>query len=92
MEPGATFELKDNAASGWVTVQGAGKLGKLDLQTPVILRYGQTSSDEVFITHEAASKGVTVSNTGHEPLVSLRYFGPDAFDSVPAIGDYLNQS
>ena len=38
--------------------------------------------------HEAAKRGVSVTNTGREPLVSLRYFGPDAFESVPKIGDY----
>ena len=88
VDPGASCELKDGGASGWVTVQGSGTIGKMDLQTPVIVRYGQTTTDEVFITHEAATNGVTVTNTGSEPLVSLRYFGPDTFESFPAIGSY----
>ncbi len=88
LDSGGSCELKDSAASGWITVQGSGKIGSLDLQTPVIIRYGQTTSDEVFITHEAATRGVTVTNTGSEPLVSLRYFGPDAFSWVPSVGDH----
>ena len=50
----------------------------------------EETMDEVFITHEAAAGGVTVQNTGREPLVSLRYFGPDTFASVPNVGDYRN--
>ena len=88
LEPGAKCTLQDSAASGWITVQGTGRIGKLKLETPAMIRFGDETADEVFITHEAASRGIEVENTGSEPLVSLRYFGPDAFDSVPNVGDY----
>ncbi len=88
IQPGSSCTLKDPGASGWVTVQGKGQIGPLELQTPTVIRFGQTTADEVFITHEAASEGVVVKNDGQEPLVSLRYFGPDVFDSTPAIGDH----
>jgi hypothetical protein len=87
IDPGATCTLKDPGASGWVTVQGVGRMGSLNLQTPVIIRYGQTTEDEVFISHEAATAGVEIVNTGSEPLVGLRYFGPNTWDSMPTIGD-----
>ena len=77
VEPGAKCTLKDPGASGWITVQGRGRMGKLDLQTPVMIRFGEETEDEVFITHEAATAGVEIENTGSEPLVGLRYFGPD---------------
>jgi len=32
-----------------------------------------------------------IENTGSEPLVGLRYFGPDAFDAVPNVGDHKKQ-
>ena len=48
----------------------------------------QLTEDEVFITYEAATRGVEIENTGTEPLVGLRYFGPDTFDHVPNVGDY----
>ena len=51
-------------------------MGKLNLQTPVMIRFGEETEDEVFITHEAATRGVEIENTGSEPLVGLRYFGP----------------
>lgn len=88
VEPGAKCTLQDPGSSGWITVQGMGRIGSLNLQTPAMIRFGDETEDEVFISHEAATAGVTVENTGSEPLVSLRYFGPDVHDSVPNVGDY----
>jgi hypothetical protein len=88
LEPGAKCTLKDPGASGWITVQGKGRMGKLALQTPALIRFGQETEDEVFITHEAATRGVEIENTGSEPLVGLRYFGPDTFPKVPNVGDH----
>lgn len=88
IEPGAKCTLNDPGASGWVTVQGKGRMGALDLQTPVMIRYGQTTDDEVFITFDAAVRGVEIENTGSEPLVGLRYFGPDTWDQLPSVGDH----
>ena len=88
LQPGATCTLKDPGASSWITVQGEGRIGKLKLQTPTLIRFGDTTDDEVFISYEAATAGVTIENTGSEPLEGLRYFGPDTFQSVPNVGDY----
>ncbi|MGD9719836.1 MAG: hypothetical protein AB7O59_01305 [Pirellulales bacterium] len=87
LEPGAKCKLQDPGASGWITVQGRGRIGKLELQTPAMIYFGQETADEVFISHAAASAGLTVENTGSEPLVSLRYFGPDVHAQLPKIGD-----
>ncbi|GAB6164756.1 hypothetical protein JCM19992_07560 [Thermostilla marina] len=86
--PGAKCTLKDPGASGWITVQGCGRMGSLALQTPVMIRFGEEPDDEVFITYEAATNGVVIENTGSEPLVGLRYFGPDVHPKVPNVGDY----
>ncbi len=88
IEPGAKCTLKDRGASGWITVQGTGRMGKLQLQTPVMIHFGEEPWDEVFITHQAATEGVEIENTGGEPLVGLRYFGPDVHDDMPNVGDY----
>lgn len=88
VEPGAKCVLKDAGASGWITVQGSGRIGNLKLQTPVIIRYGQVTEDEVFISHHAATQGVEIENTGSEPLVGLRYFGPDTWEKCPSVGDH----
>ena len=88
VEPGAKCVLKDPGASCWITVQGKGRMGKLNLQTPAMIRFGEETEDEVFITAEAAQAGVEIENTGSEPLVGLRYFGPDTHEKVPMVGDY----
>jgi len=88
LEPGAKCVLKDGGASGWITTQGKGTMGKLNLQTPAMIRFGAETEDEVYITYEAATAGVAIENTGSEPLVGLRYFGPDTHPSVPKVGDY----
>lgn len=88
VQPGAKCTIKDPGPSGWITTQGKGRMGKLNLQTPAMIRFGAETEDEVFITYEAATAGVEIENNGSEPLVGLRYFGPDTWPSVPNLGDY----
>ena len=50
-----------------------------------MLRYGQTSADEFFVSESAARAGVTVVNRSrHEPLVILKHFGPNHPDMPTA--------
>ena len=90
IQPGAKCTIQDPGASSWITTQGKGRIGNLALQTPALIRFGEQTEDEVFITAEAAAAGVELENTGAEPLVGLRYFGPDAQESLPAMGAYKN--
>ncbi|MDO5579584.1 MAG: hypothetical protein Q4G69_00465 [Planctomycetia bacterium] len=86
--PGAKCRMQDGGASAWITVQGRGKFGKLDIDSPNMIRFGEEPNDELYITAEAGKNGVEIVNTGSEPLVGLRYFGPDTHPSVPNVGDY----
>ncbi|WP_339735827.1 hypothetical protein [uncultured Gimesia sp.] len=88
VDPGSKVTIKDSGAYSWITVQGEGSIGKLRLQTPAMIRFGEMTEDEVFVTEKTAQAGVTIENTGSEPLVSLRYFGPDACPGAPNVGDY----
>ncbi len=92
VDPGCRCEIHDPGASGWVTVSGTGRIGELNLQTPTLIRFGENTEDEVFISHQAAQNGVEIVNTGAEPLVGLRYFGPDVFGNLPSVGDHKNAS
>ena len=76
VKPGAELTLREPAASGVLVVQGRGALGAYDVETPTHIRYGDVTWDEFFIGAEAARRGVRVRNTGAEPLVLLRFFGP----------------
>jgi hypothetical protein len=86
--PGAKCTIKDPGASSWITVQGCGKMGDLSIETPVMIHYGEEPNDEMYITDEAAKNGFVVENTGSEPLVGLRYFGPETHKNLPNVGDY----
>jgi hypothetical protein len=89
VEPGRTVTLKDPGAYGLVAVQGSGTIGKLVVDSPNFIRFGELTKDEVFVTAKSAAAGVTFTNTGTEPFVSLRYFGPDAHPDLPNVGDHL---
>ncbi len=91
VDPGVKVTIKDNGAYGLITVQGSGRIGKLPLQTPAMIRFGELTEDEVFVTHDAARQGVVFENTGREPLVTLRYFGPHTNPDAPNIGDHKNR-
>ncbi len=88
LDPGASATIKDPGASGLIVVQGSGTIGKLAVDSPNFIRFGEITSDEVFITAKRAAEGITFKNTGTEPFVSLRYFGPDTHKDLPAVGDY----
>lgn len=75
--PGQTVRVKDAAAYGLIAVQGHGSINTQPLETPTLLRYGQLSFDEYFVTEEAAKTGVQIKNLSSlEPLVLLKHFGP----------------
>lgn len=78
IEPGATVIIKDNAAYGCLCVQGYGSFGGFPCESPTLIRYGQLTSDEFYVSYDAAGKGVTINNRSkYEPLVMLKHFGPD---------------
>jgi hypothetical protein len=89
LEPGAKCTLQDSGASGLIVTQGHGRIGKLDIDCPALIRFGQMTQDEVFISAEAAAQGVVIENhSATDPLVTLRYFGPDVHSDMPQVGDH----
>jgi hypothetical protein len=60
-----------------ILVQGYGLLGKHEMETPTLIRFGQMTKDEFFVTADAAAKGVVITNkSDSENLVMLKHFGP----------------
>ena len=75
--PKQTVTIKDSAAYGMILVQGYGTLGKHEIETPSLIRFGQMTKDELFVTADAAAKGVVITNKSDtENLVMLKHFGP----------------
>jgi hypothetical protein len=64
-------------------------MNRLALDCPKLIRFGELTEDEVFCTETAAKAGVTFENTSTvEPLVVLRYFGPEVHPDAPTLGAY----
>jgi hypothetical protein len=60
-----------------IVVQGNGSLGKVEVETPSMIRFGEMTQDELFVTAPAAKNGVLVRNrSDKENLVMLKHFGP----------------
>lgn len=89
VKPGERCMLRDPGASGLIVTQGHGRIGKLQIDCPSLIRFGQMTQDEVFIAAEAAAAGVLIENESQtDPLVTLRYFGPDVHANMPEVGDH----
>lgn len=73
--PGKSACIRDGAAYGMILIQGHGTLGNYEIETPTLIRYGELTNDEFFITEKAAKDGVIITNTSSsEPLVMLKHF------------------
>ena len=43
-----------------------------------MIRYGQLTNDEFFVTEDAAREGVQITNySQNDPIVMLKHFGPE---------------
>lgn len=77
VKPGKTVTIKDNDAYGTIVVQGHGTFGVHDVAAATIIRYGQLTHDEYFVSEQAAREGVAISNpSASDALVILKHFGP----------------
>jgi hypothetical protein len=74
--PKRTVVIKDAEAYGFVVVQGKGKIGRFEVESPTLVRFGEITYDEFFVSREVAREGVEITNTGNENLVLLKHFGP----------------
>jgi len=74
--PKRSVVIRDAEAYGMIVVQGRGMLGRLEMESPTIIRFGELTRDEFFVTRDVAREGVRIENTGNEELVILKNFGP----------------
>jgi hypothetical protein len=76
--PGRTVTISDQGAYGMIMMQGHGKMGVCKVETPALIRFGQLTYDEYFISESVAKKGVTIVNeSDSDSLVMLKHFGPE---------------
>jgi mannose-6-phosphate isomerase class I len=76
--PGKTVTIKDEGAYGLITIEGHGQFGSLSIDAPSLIRFGEMTSDELFVTQKAAREGITITNQSENGmLVILKHFGPE---------------
>jgi hypothetical protein len=81
--PGRTVTVRDAAAYGMIMMQGHGTMGVWDIESPTMIRYGQLTNDEYFVTESAARLGLKITNPSEtDPIVMLKHFGPDNPDLI----------
>lgn len=86
VKPGASVTIKDAEAYGVIVTQGYGDFGGTAVSTPSMIRFGDMTEDELFVTAGAAQAGVKVTNPSTtDPLVVLKHFGPGNPDAAPLI-------
>ena len=82
--PKRTVTVTDGAAYGIILTQGFGTFGGLAVSTPSMIRFGQSTEDELFVSATAAQAGVRIENRSEtDPLVILKHFGPGNPDAEP---------
>lgn len=75
--PGRTVTIRDAAAYGLIMLEGTGAIQGCRLETPAMIRFGELTSDEYFVTVNTARQGVVIENTSkYENIVMLKHFGP----------------
>jgi len=84
VKPRQTVTITEQDAYGAILVQGHGTFGGFDAAAATVLRYGQPSEDEFFVSAGAARAGVTISNhSATDDLVVLKHFGPGNVELGP---------
>lgn len=76
--PGRNCRITDAGPYGVIVVQGHGRMGPWAVESPAMIRFGELTNDEFFVSARAASEGVEIVNDSlSTPLVILKNFGPN---------------
>jgi hypothetical protein len=77
LRPGHAVTVSDTDAYGVIVVQGHGRLGTHTASAATLVRFGQPTEDEFFVSEPAARAGIRIVNASQtEDLVLLKNFGP----------------
>lgn len=88
--PGQTVTIKDSAPYGLICLEGHGTFGGHLIESPALIRYGQLTHDEYFVTEKAAKQGIVISNAStSDTMVILKHFSenPDLPPSLYSKGE-----
>jgi len=78
VRPGKTVTIMDQDAYGLIVVQGSGTLMNHEIAAATVIRFGDLTEDEFFVSESAARAGVKITNhSATTDLVILKHFGPE---------------
>jgi hypothetical protein len=84
--PKRSVTITDREAYGVILTQGHGRIAGQPVGTPSMIRFGEMTEDEVFVTAAVARQGVLIENQSPtDPLVLLKHFGPANPDAASLI-------
>jgi hypothetical protein len=87
IHPNCACLITDPGASSIIVVQGQGTINGIDINSPSMIGFYELTQDEIFVPDATARAGVKfVNKSSTEPLVILRYFGPEVDPNVPDVG------
>ncbi len=73
--PGRSVTIIDEAPYGVICLEGHGTFGTWEIESPALIRYGELTHDEYFVTYKAAKEGVVINNPSKtDSLVILKHF------------------
>lgn len=82
VKPGCEVNIKDGGSYGFIAMNGYGTIEGNAIETPAVIRYGQLTRDEFYVTYDRAVNGVTIKNiSDNSGLTLLKHFGPDNKDA-----------
>lgn len=82
--PGKTVTIADRAPYGLICLEGHGKFGVWEIESPELIHYGQLTQDEYFVTEKAAKAGVKIQNLSlTDPIVMLKHFSDNPDLAIP---------
>lgn len=73
--PLQSYTVHDQACYCALVIQGHGSFGSFECESPELIRYGEVTGDEYFVSESAAQAGVLITNKSpYQPLVILQNF------------------
>lgn len=80
IDPGKEYTYKSLGLHGLFIWRGVGFVEDFAVEGQNVSL--TESNDEFLIGHNKAISGVTIKNTGQEPLIAFKFFGPDINNSI----------
>lgn len=75
IKPGATLHYAQNGAYALLCRHGQGTVGRVAIQAPSEIHDGRLAADELFVTVEAARRGVPIQNRSAKEALQLLVVG-----------------